>query len=80
MKTFKIGGIHPEDNKLSKGIEVEVFPLPKQATLFVNQNLGAPSTPVVQKGDHVKVGQLIAKAEGFIGANIHSPYSERLPK
>jgi electron transport complex protein RnfC len=80
MKTFKIGGIHPEDNKLSKGIEVEVFPLPKQATLFVNQNLGAPSTPVVQKGDHVKVGQLIAKAEGFIGANIHSPYSGTVTK
>ena len=30
MKIFKIGGIHPEDNKLSKGIEVEVFPYPNR--------------------------------------------------
>lgn len=75
MKTFKIGGVHPEENKFAKEFSVEVFPLPKQATIFLNQNLGAPSTPVVQKGDSVKVGQLIAKAEGFIGANIHSPYS-----
>lgn len=75
MKTFKIGGVHPEENKFAKEFSVEVFPLPKQATIFLNQNLGAPSTPVVQKGDAVKVGQLIAKAEGFIGANIHSPYS-----
>lgn len=75
MKTFKIGGVHPEENKFAKEFSVEVFPLPKQATIFLNQNLGAPSTPVVQKGDAVKVGQLIAKAEGFIGANIHSPFS-----
>ncbi len=75
MKSFKIGGIHPEENKLSNQFSVEVFPLPKQATIYLNQNLGAPSTPVVAKGDVVKVGQLIAKAEGFIGANIHSPFS-----
>ncbi len=75
MKSFKIGGIHPEENKLSNQFSVEVFPLPKQATIYLNQNLGAPSTPVVTKGDVVKVGQLIAKAEGFIGANIHSPFS-----
>lgn len=75
MKRFKIGGIHPEENKYAKHNSVEVFPLPKIATIFLNQNLGAPSTPVVKKDDVVKVGQLIAKAEGFIGANIHSPYS-----
>jgi len=75
MKSFKIGGIHPEENKLSNQFNVEVFPLPKQATIYLNQNLGAPSTPLVAKGDVVKVGQLIAKAEGFIGANIHSPFS-----
>lgn len=78
MKKFQIGGVHPEENKFAKSISVEVFPLPKQATIFVNQNLGAPSTPIVKKDDFVKVGQLIAKAEGFIGANIHSPYSGKV--
>lgn len=75
MKTFKIGGIHPEENKLTKECAITTFPLPKQATIFFTQHLGAPSTPIIQKGDKVKVGQLIAKADAFICANLHSPVS-----
>lgn len=75
MKTFKIGGIHPDENKFSKIHAIEDFPLPKVGTVLLQQNLGAPSTPVVQKGDYVKVGQLIGKAEAVICANVHSPFS-----
>lgn len=75
MKTFKIGGVHPKDNKLAATEKVENFPLPKQGVIFTTQHLGAPATPIVAKGDKVKVGQLLAKAEGFMCANIHSPYS-----
>ena len=39
MKTFKIGGVHPEENKFAKEFSLEVFSLPKQATIFLNQNL-----------------------------------------
>jgi len=39
------------------------------------QHIGAPATPIVQKGDCVKVGQLIGKSAGFISANIHSSVS-----
>ncbi len=80
MKTFKLGGIHPEENKLAKKSPVELFPIPKQVTVFLTQHLGAPATPVVQKGDQVKVGQLIGKAEAFICANIHSPVSGKVAK
>lgn len=80
MKTFKLGGIHPEENKLAKAISVEYFPVPKQAVVFLAQHLGAPATPVVQKGDKVKVGQLIGKAEAFICANVHSPVSGTVAK
>ena len=80
MKTFKIGGIHPEENKLAKANPVELFPIPKQVTVFLTQHLGAPSVPVVQKGDKVKVGQLIGKAEAFICANVHSPVSGTVAK
>lgn len=80
MKTFKLGGIHPEENKLAKAIPVENFPIPKQATVFLTQHLGAPATAVVQKGDKVKVGQLIGKAEAFICANVHSPVSGTVAK
>lgn len=80
MKTFKLGGIHPEENKLAKTCTVEYFPVPKQAVVFLTQHLGAPATPVVQKGDKVKVGQLIGKAEAFICANVHSPVSGTVAK
>ena len=80
MKTFKIGGIHPEENKLAKANPVELFPIPKQVTVFLTQHLGAPSVPQVQKGDKVKVGQLIGKAEAFICANVHSPVSGTVAK
>lgn len=74
-KTFQIGGIHPEENKLSTDVVVENFPLTKQATVFLHQNLGAPCVVQVNKGDKVKVGQLLGKAEAFVCANIHSPFS-----
>ncbi len=80
MKTFKIGGIHPEENKLAKNHAFEIFPLPQQATIFLGQHLGAPATAIVEKGDQVKVGQLIGKAEAFICANIHSPFSGTVNK
>lgn len=80
MKTFHRGGTHPEENKLTNDCSIEVFPLPKQAVVFVSQHLGAPATLVVQKGDRLKTGQLIAKAEQFICANTHSPYTGTISK
>lgn len=75
LKTFSIGGVHPHDNKLSKGAAIEVFDLPATVTIPVSQHIGAPATPVVQKGDTVKVGTLIAQAAGFVSSNIHSSVS-----
>lgn len=80
MKTFHSGGVHPPENKLSTGSPIEVFPLPKQVSIPVNQNLGAPGIPLVSKGDVVKVGQLIAKGEAFISSNVHSPVSGKVLK
>ncbi len=80
MKTFKLGGVHPPENKLSAQAAIEYLPLPKQVIVPIGQHLGAPATPVVKKGDEVKVGQLLAKASGFISANIHSPVSGKVFK
>lgn len=80
MKTFNRGGVHPEENKLASNNKIEVFPLTKKAVIFVSQHLGAPATCVVQKGDKVKVGTLLSKAEAFICANTHSPYSGTVTK
>ncbi len=75
MKTFKMGGVHPEENKISNDAAIEVVPVPAQMVVLMNQHLGAPATPVVQKGDKVKVGQLIGEAQAFMCANVHSPVS-----
>ncbi|MGX8713913.1 MAG: electron transport complex subunit RsxC [bacterium] len=75
MKTFKMGGVHPEENKISNDAVIEVMPVPSQMVVLMNQHLGAPATPVVQKGDKVKVGQLIGEAQAFMCANVHSPVS-----
>jgi Na+-translocating ferredoxin:NAD+ oxidoreductase subunit C len=78
LKTFKLGGVHPEENKLSAAKATEVLPLPKTAVIPISQHLGAPAKPLVAKGDAVKVGQLIAQGEGFITANIHSSVSGKV--
>jgi electron transport complex protein RnfC len=80
MNTFRLGGVHPQENKLASDSAIELFPLQQKAVIFVSQHLGAPSTPVVQKGDKVKTGQLLAKAETFICANTHSPYTGVISK
>jgi electron transport complex protein RnfC len=75
IKTFKHGGIHPADNKISAESAIETLAPEGVVRIFLSQHIGAPSTPVVAKGDKVKVGQLIAKATGFVSANIHSSVS-----
>lgn len=75
LKTFKIGGVHPPENKLSAGEKIKVLPIPEEVIIPLGQHIGAPATPVVQKGDQVKTGQLIAQASGFVSANIHSSVS-----
>lgn len=80
MKTFKLGGVHPEENKLSAGKPIEVFPVPQKVYIPLGQSLGAPSKAVVKKGDEVKVGQLIAQGEAFISSNIHSSVSGKVSK
>ena len=73
--TFRIGGVHPDDAKLSRGCAIEVLPLPQTVYISMAQHLGAPAKPVVAVGDTVKAGQLIAEAGGFISANVHSSVS-----
>ena len=80
LKSFRIGGIHPPENKLSAGKPVQSVALPKQAIILLGQHIGAPAQAVVNKGDSVKVGTLLAKAGGFVSANIHSSVSGTVAK
>lgn len=75
MKTFSIGGVHPDDNKISRDCRIEVLPLPPTVYISMSQHLGAPATPVVAAGDKVKAGQVIGEPSGFISAYVHSSVS-----
>jgi Na+-translocating ferredoxin:NAD+ oxidoreductase subunit C len=78
LKTFPIGGIHPPENKITAGKTISALPAPPVASIPVSQHIGAPATVVVNKGDTVKVGQVIATGKGFVSANIHSSVSGKV--
>ena len=75
LRTFRIGGVHPEENKLTDDAVTQVAALPKQAVFPLSQHIGAPAKPVVKKGDKVKVGTMIAEAGGFVSAPVYSSVS-----
>lgn len=80
LKTFRIGGVHPKENKMSATAPIEVMEHPKRAVVPVSQHLGVPAKALVKKGDFVKTGQMIAKGEAFISANVHSPFTGKVFK
>lgn len=80
MKTFNIGGVHPKDNKLNPEAPSKVLELPKQVCVMVSQHLGAPSQPIVKKGDKVKVGTPLTSNDSFLSSVVHSPVSGTVNK
>ncbi|MFO7756717.1 MAG: electron transport complex subunit RsxC [Bacteroidales bacterium] len=80
LKTFPKGGVHPPENKISAGKPIEAMPVPGQVIIPLSQHLGAPAEPVVNKGDTLKAGQMIARSQGFVSANIHSSVSGKVLK
>jgi Na+-translocating ferredoxin:NAD+ oxidoreductase subunit C len=80
LKTFKKGGIHPADNKISANSPIQTLPLPEVAIIMVAQHIGSPAKTIVNKGDNVLVGQIIAQSAGFVSTNIHSSVSGKVIK
>jgi electron transport complex protein RnfC len=70
------GGVHPSENKTqSNHCAIGDIPLPKELTVPLNQHIGAEAQTVVNVGDKVLKGQIIAEAQGYISANVHAPSS-----
>jgi electron transport complex protein RnfC len=80
LKTFPTGGVHPPENKLTANIPIEYLPVPESVVIPVSQHIGSPAIPVINKGDKVKTGQLLASAKGFVSSNIHSSVSGKVSK
>ncbi|NVK38845.1 MAG: electron transport complex subunit RsxC [Gammaproteobacteria bacterium] len=75
LHEFK-GGIHPPENKeQSTSLPISTMKLPEKLVLPIAQHIGAQSKPVVNVGDSVLKGEIIAQAQGFVSANLHAPSS-----
>src|SRR6056297_3143390 len=73
--TFK-QGIHPEYHKeLTKDEPLRKAKRPKEIVIPLQQHIGAPLKPIVEKGDHVKKGQKIGDTDSFVAAPVHSSVS-----
>ena len=80
LRTFRIGGVHPEENKLTADNPVVAASLPNTAVFLLSQHIGAPAKPVVSRGEKVKVGTLLAEAGGFVSAPVYSSVSGTVAK
>ncbi|MBN2275418.1 MAG: electron transport complex subunit RsxC [Bacteroidales bacterium] len=80
LYTFSKGGIHPPEHKISSDSRIRDLQIPASVVIPLSQHLGAPARPVVNKGDVVKTGQLIAKGDGFVSSNVHASVSGKIVK
>jgi electron transport complex protein RnfC len=73
LPTFR-HGVHPHEHKeATNQLPIERMPFVGEYVLPLSQHTGAPSKPVVEAGQRVRRGQLIAKPGGFISTALHAP-------
>lgn len=69
-------GIHPPESKDdTRGLPIHQFPFPDLLIVPLSQHIGRPAIAVVEEGDEVVRGQMIAKPDGFLSVAIHAPAS-----
>ena len=72
------GGVHPKENKFyACDVPIQEFPEPDVLVVPMSQHIGASCTPLVKKGDLVKVGQKIGDHAGLC-APVHAPVSGKV--
>lgn len=74
------GGVHPAPRKAStadRRID-RALPLPKMLYLPLQQHVGQPAEPIVNVGEEVLKGQLLAASQGTVSAPVHAPTSGRI--
>ena len=73
LRTFR-HGVHPEEYKeLSNRQPIERMPFVEEYTLPLLQHIGAPSKPLVRKGQRVQRGERIAEAGAYVSVALHAP-------
>ena len=73
QRTFR-GGVHPHEHKESThALPIERMPFVGEYVLPLSQHIGAPSRTVVEAGERVQRGQMIAAPAGFVSVALHAP-------
>lgn len=73
---YYFGGVHPRAMKeISSAAALEVLPAPQVVAISTSQSLGNPALPVVEAGQTVRVGDVIAKADGLISSDVFASIS-----
>ena len=70
------GGVHPPENKhQSVRTPIRIAGIPAQLTYPLNQHIGAPAEPIVEPGQRVLKGEMIARPMGMISVPVHASTS-----
>jgi len=73
QKTFR-HGIHPPENKSETNqLPIRQFGFSPLMLLPLSQHIGAPSVPLVEEGQEVLRGQLLARSDGYVSVPLHAP-------
>ncbi|MCF7803377.1 MAG: electron transport complex subunit RsxC [Candidatus Marinimicrobia bacterium] len=74
-------GVHPSDHKeYTNTKSIEFMPLPEEVFVPVQQHIGAPDDPVVERRDEVKTGQVIGRSDKYVSSPVHSPVTGKVKK
>ena len=78
--TFPMGGLHLEKYKITKDCPIIDAKIPEIVNIPIKQHIGSPAKILVSKGDKVKVGTLLADADGIVSSDVHSSVSGEVTK
>ncbi len=77
----KISHVHVPHCKSTQDKPSVRVPLPESVTIPMKMHSGAPAVPVVNEGDHVYIGTMIAKiGEGRVSSPVHASLSGTVTK
>ncbi|MGK0498889.1 MAG: electron transport complex protein RnfC [Oceanicoccus sp.] len=70
------GGVHPEQNKQqSNQTPISFAGIPQHLVFPLSQHIGAPAVAIVEPGQKVLKGEMIAAAKGFVSVPVHASTS-----
>ncbi|MDP6652279.1 MAG: electron transport complex subunit RsxC [Gammaproteobacteria bacterium] len=77
-KSFQ-NGVHPQHLKeQTQDLPIQRVPFGSIFVMPLNQHIGVPCKPVVEKNQRLRRGELIATAGGFVSTALHSPVTGRV--